>query len=146
MTILDGDRAAVVVELLDLLIVIAVGKDGLLGVTDPFIPIYETRSSALQGHATFAEDVGPYTTPVVFSPPVAVSFDCPQSVSSRSIPIIRVMIFFFMRVSPFCVLGSTNNYHTTIRKSTERSTMTYYGGRPSGTSRSHAHIMPPIFM
>lgn len=30
MTILDGDRAAVVVELLDLLIVIAVGKDGLL--------------------------------------------------------------------------------------------------------------------
>lgn len=30
MTILDGDRAAVVVELLDLLVVIAVGKDGLL--------------------------------------------------------------------------------------------------------------------
>lgn len=30
MTILNGDRAAVVVELLDLLVVIAVGKDGLL--------------------------------------------------------------------------------------------------------------------
>jgi len=30
LTILDGDRAAVVVELLDLLVVIAVGKDGLL--------------------------------------------------------------------------------------------------------------------
>ncbi len=101
MTILDGDRAAVVVELLDLLIVIAVGKDGLLSVTDPFIPIYETKSSALQGHATFAEDVGPYTTPVVFSPPVAVSFDCPQAVSSRSIPAIRVMILLFMCVSPF---------------------------------------------
>ena len=44
---------------------------------------------------------------------------CPQAVSSRSAPIIRVMIFFLMCVSPFSVLGSTNNYHTTIRKSTE---------------------------
>ena len=52
-----------------------------------------------------------------------LSLVCPQAVSSRSVPIIRVRIFFFMCVSPFCVLGSTNNYHTTIRKSTERFVM-----------------------